>query len=258
MSNKPTYEDLQKRVQELKSVEIEREEAWKNLHESKKKLEKERSELKKFRDALKESERNLKRAQRVSKTGNWYYDWDSKTEIWSDECFNMYHVKKENYSGNVVPESLSEQVYKNPEKVQSLSTTLAMKHDTYELEFSTVPINGQVKIIHSYCEVEKDKNGNILKVFGTDQDITDRKQIEKERENLLQELQNKLSEVKELRGLIPICASCKKIRDDGGYWKQIESYIEKHSQAVFSHGMCPSCMETTYGSKEWYKKIENK
>jgi hypothetical protein len=49
-----------------------------------------------------------------------------------------------------------------------------------------------------------------------------------------------------LRGLLPICASCKKIRDDKGYWNQMETYIEAHSEADFSHGVCPECMERLY------------
>ncbi|GAX61661.1 sensor protein with HAMP domain [Candidatus Scalindua japonica] len=55
-----------------------------------------------------------------------------------------------------------------------------------------------------------------------------------------------LKEVKELSGLLPICASCKKIRDDKGYWNQIESYIKKHSKAEFSHSVCPECVKELY------------
>lgn len=73
------------------------------------------------------------------------------------------------------------------------------------------------------------------------EDIADRKQHESEREGLIAELQKALAEVKTLRGFIPICASCKKIRDDSGYWNQIEVYISKHSNAQFSHGICPGC-----------------
>ncbi len=61
-------------------------------------------------------------------------------------------------------------------------------------------------------------------------------------------------EIKTLKGLIPICANCKKIRDDKGYWNQIESYIEQHSEAKFSHGICEECAEELYGDKEWYQK----
>ncbi len=76
-------------------------------------------------------------------------------------------------------------------------------------------------------------------------DINDLKQAEAERERLIAELKEALDKVKQLSGMLPICASCKKIRDDKGYWKQIESYISEHSEAIFSHGLCPGCAEKT-------------
>lgn len=71
------------------------------------------------------------------------------------------------------------------------------------------------------------------------------------------ELQRALDEVKQLRGMLPICAKCKKIRDDKGYWNNLESYIEKHSDASFSHGMCPDCSDELYGEEDWYLKLKN-
>jgi len=62
-----------------------------------------------------------------------------------------------------------------------------------------------------------------------------------EREAMIAELQEALANVRTLSGLIPICASCKKIRDDKGYWQQVEAYISAHSDAVFTHGLCPEC-----------------
>jgi hypothetical protein len=77
-------------------------------------------------------------------------------------------------------------------------------------------------------------------------DITKRKEIEADREKLIGKLQDALNKIKTLRGIIPICAACKKIRDDKGYWNQLESYIREHSEAVFSHGICPECTEKLY------------
>ncbi len=68
------------------------------------------------------------------------------------------------------------------------------------------------------------------------------------------QLEQALSDVKTLSGLLPICASCKKIRDDQGYWNQIEAYIENHTDAHFSHGICAECQETLYGDTDWYKR----
>lgn len=77
-------------------------------------------------------------------------------------------------------------------------------------------------------------------------DITRRKNAEKERERHILELQRALAEVKTLSGLLPICSSCKKIRDDKGYWNRLELYIGKHSDAQFSHGLCPDCARKLY------------
>jgi hypothetical protein len=70
--------------------------------------------------------------------------------------------------------------------------------------------------------------------------------LTKERETA-QALRDAVSQIKTLSGLIPICASCKKIRDDKGYWNQLEAYIQQHSEAEFSHGICPDCMKKLYG-----------
>lgn len=77
-------------------------------------------------------------------------------------------------------------------------------------------------------------------------DITGRKQAEKEREKLISELQDALTKVKLLSGFLPICANCKKIRNDEGYWEQIEAYIRDHSEAQFSHSVCPDCAKKLY------------
>jgi PAS domain S-box-containing protein len=74
-------------------------------------------------------------------------------------------------------------------------------------------------------------------------DITERKQAEAEKEKIIGELQQAMDNIKTLSGLIPICASCKKIRDDKGYWNQLEKYIIEHSDAKFTHGICPECAE---------------
>ena len=65
-----------------------------------------------------------------------------------------------------------------------------------------------------------------------------------------------ISELILLRSLLPICSKCKKIRDDKGYWNQLESYIQKHSETSFSHGLCPECSDQLYGDKEWYIKMK--
>jgi len=76
--------------------------------------------------------------------------------------------------------------------------------------------------------------------------VTKEMKAEEEREKLVLELQGALENVKTLSGLLPICANCKKIRDDKGYWNQIEAYISDHSEADFSHSICPECAKKLY------------
>ena len=86
--------------------------------------------------------------------------------------------------------------------------------------------------------------GSVILV--TLRDASDRIRAEQERENLIRELEDALEKIKTLKGLLPICAHCKKIRDDTGYWAQVETYIEAHSLAEFSHGICPECARKHY------------
>jgi len=81
-----------------------------------------------------------------------------------------------------------------------------------------------------------------------------RAQIEKD--NLIVELEEALHKVKTLSGFLPICSSCKKIRDDNGYWNQLESYIQTHSDADFSHGICPDCAKKFYPDIDLYDENE--
>ena len=101
------------------------------------------------------------------------------------------------------------------------------------------------------CWIENSARANCgpdgaLVYDGSVENITQRKQAEDERERLIAELQEVLLKVRTLSGLLPICAACKKIRDDNGYWNQIEEFIQSHSDAEFTHSFCPECMRTLY------------
>jgi len=77
-------------------------------------------------------------------------------------------------------------------------------------------------------------------------EIRERVKVEAVRDRTIQNLETALSEVDTLRGILPICSFCKKVRDDTGYWEKVEVYIHKHSQADFSHGICPECLVEHY------------
>jgi PAS domain S-box-containing protein len=97
-----------------------------------------------------------------------------------------------------------------------------------------------------YADPVLDYKGNIQQVIVTFMDITEHKRAEEEREKLIKELQEALKEIKTLRGILPLCSFCKKIRDDKGYWEQVDVYIYKHLQADISHSLCPDCGKEHY------------
>ena len=101
-------------------------------------------------------------------------------------------------------------------------------------------------------------DGDVETVICISKNITKRKLAEIELRNEHAKLLKALEEIKVLSGLLPICASCKKIRDDKGYWNLLESYIEKHSEISFSHGLCPDCQDNLYGTQDWYITMKKK
>jgi PAS domain S-box-containing protein len=90
------------------------------------------------------------------------------------------------------------------------------------------------------------ENGNVTASVTSFRDITQRKELEREREQLILDRMDALAQIKTLSGMLPICACCKRIRDDKGYWNRIESYIQQHSDAEFSHSLCPECAKKIY------------
>lgn len=68
------------------------------------------------------------------------------------------------------------------------------------------------------------------------------------------DLQDSLAEIKTLRGIIPICSKCHKIRDDEGFWQKVDHYISQHTDMKFSHGLCQQCSDDLYGGQDWYEE----
>lgn len=128
---------------------------------------------------------------------------------------------------------LVQELQRNPRPLRMLENTNLHKDGSLRvLETSGVPVY--------------DCAGRWTGFRGIDRDITARKQAERERERLVAELREALAHIKTLRGLLPICASCKKIRDDQGYWRQVEAYMMERTDVQFTHGICPDCTKTLY------------
>ncbi|MDB6018857.1 MAG: putative sensor protein [Pedosphaera sp.] len=92
----------------------------------------------------------------------------------------------------------------------------------------------------------KDARGKVIGISAIERDITSRRREEEDRLKLIDELTVALAKIRTLRGLVPICAACKKIRDDRGYWQKVELYVAEHTEAEFTHGLCPDCRLDLY------------
>ena len=114
------------------------------------------------------------------------------------------------------------------------------------LENTNLHKDGSLRVLETSGVPIYDRAGRWMGFRGIDRDITARKHVERERERLIAELREALAHIKTLRGLLPICASCKNIRDDQGYWRQVEEYIKERIDVQFSHGICPDCRKTLY------------
>ncbi|MEN6320143.1 MAG: PAS domain-containing protein [Syntrophaceae bacterium] len=122
-----------------------------------------------------------------------------------------------------------------------------------DIPYQFIKKNGGTMDVLLSAICERDEAGNVIRSLAVLVDVTERKWAEKNREKLILELRDALSRIKTLSGMLPICSSCKKIRDDKGYWNQIENYIKDHSEAEFSHSICPECAKTLY--PDFYKKM---
>jgi len=106
--------------------------------------------------------------------------------------------------------------------------------------------NGELLELEASTRIVENADGDFLGVQGVLRDVTQRVKTEMERGLLLAQLQEAAKNIRNLSGLLPICAGCKKIRDDKGSWNQIETYISRHSAAEFSHGLCPECLKVYF------------
>ena len=130
------------------------------------------------------------------------------------------------------------------ERVKAAWEDFIENNQLFDLEYRAETDNGGWMWLRDKATAYR--KGGAIYADGITSDITAGKTAEKEKEFLIDQLNAKIDQIKVLTGLLPICAVCKKIRDDQGYWNQIEAYIQEHSDAKFSHGICPDCAERLY------------
>ncbi|MCF6248187.1 MAG: PAS domain-containing protein [Desulfobacula sp.] len=230
MDEKPSIEELQFHIRELKN-ELSR---------------------------MKVSEERLRLA--IEAVNDGIFDFDLKRNI---TYFSPRYYTMLGYEPYEMP--ANRETWKNLLHPDDREKTIAYvdarieKKRSWSLEFRLRCKDGTYRWIKGRGRVSGfDEYGNPERRTGTHTDITQRKEADVVRENLIEKLNAALKDVKTLGGLIPICSSCKKIRDDKGYWNQLEAYFEQHSTALFSHSLCPGCMDEIYGNDDWYQELKDK
>jgi len=186
------------------------------------------------------------RAQKIAHLGIWDQNPISNELWWSDETFKILGLEPQSVAPSF--DRFLEIVHPDDRSLIVKQTELALQSDDnpYNVEYRVIMPDKSERFLHEEALIERDEIGNPTKITGIIHDITERKIAEIERENLIEKLQNALENVKTLRGLLPICMHCKKIRDSKGYWKQLESFIRENSEADFSHSVCRECAKKYY------------
>jgi PAS domain S-box-containing protein len=163
-------------------------------------------------------------------------DRDLKYTYWNKACEMLEGIPAEKAIGKdlfeILPDNESRELVKNK---------FLQVIETKKPEQLITRYPGNEQIVH---EINIYPNSEGVSVIV--KDITEHKKLEQEREKAIIELEEALSEIKTLRGILPLCSFCKKIRDDKGYWEKVDVYIRKHLQADISHSICPGCMKKQY------------
>lgn len=163
------------------------------------------------------------------------------------ECNDVYArmhgvARPEEIAGTPLPAIMARSASRGPDTLRAF---IRSGYRMVEEEVRHTGADGGLRFLSaSFTGVIED--GYLVRAWGVERDITERQLAAAERERLIGELQQALAEVRTLSGLLPMCANCKKIRDDQGYWTRLEAYFHAHSDISFTHGICPECMRSLY------------
>jgi PAS domain S-box-containing protein len=190
--------------------------------------------------ALREHQRSLIHAEEFARFGHWELSLDDRTMRASAGAAKIYGFDR---TPVPLPDVQRCVLAEDRPRLDGALRDLIESNVPYDVEFRIRRVSdGATVAVHSRAEYDRAHG----KVFGVVQDITDRKRVETERETLILQLQSAVEHIKTLKGIVPICASCKKVRDDKGYWEQVEAYLGRHTDVRFSHGICPDCLSKHY------------
>lgn len=193
---------------------------------------------------LKHSHDLLDETQKIGRIGGWDLDPVSGQVAWTQEMFRLLDLDPTQGPDMASAEAFLAPPFREP--FRSAVRQALAQGTPWQMEVRMTTAKGR-EIWARVMGRPRGGPGPGLRLAGTFQDITERKKAQDQQTKLIAELQQALAEVKKLSGLLPICSNCKKIRNDEGYWEQVEGYIAKHSDAQFSHGICPECIAKLYG-----------
>ncbi len=192
--------------------------------------------------ALKESEQRFRGIYNNSALGFYRMDTNGRVLMANPRFLSMLKI---NSAKDIIKKSLDEVVETDADRYIFFDLlSKNYKIDGFECEWYRT--DGGLFYGRETAWTIFDEAGEKLFIDCILEDVTERKQVEEEREKLIYLFQTAQSELKVLSGLLPICSACKKIRDDSGNWANIEQYIDDHSEAEFSHGICPDCAAKIY------------
>ena len=193
-------------------------------------------------EALRESEEKHRALIETTDTGYVIIDLTGKVLDANDEYARLTgHERRDDIIGRSVVEWTA--AYDRARNAKAVEECVRQGF-IRNLELDYTISQGQIIPVETNATLVTTRSGP--QILSLCRNITERKKAVEEREKLIVELRAALAKVKTLSGLLPICASCKRIRDDKGYWNQIEAYIRDHSEADFSHSICPECMKKLY------------
>lgn len=212
-----------------------------------------RREKRRIEEALRQREEQLAMALSAAQMGTWQWDLESDQLTWSPDAsaligLNANHGKMtfENYLQMVSPDDRMAVANAVQSALENILDDKPIDLEFRLLDRSHEDRSHKDRWLQCKGRVVRTLTGRPIKLAGICTDISERKRAEKEREILIHQLQATLDKVKTLTGLLPICASCKKVRDDQGYWHQVEEYLQEHASVNFTHGLCPQCAHMLY------------
>lgn len=226
MNHKPTYEALEKKIQELEEAE-----------------QKNKQFVEKFRELVEHS-------------NNWVWEVDNNGVYTysSPQVEMILGYKPEEIIGkhgtSVMPKEEAERVMNIFQKLLKEPDLLTA------IENVALHKDGHRVVLETNAAPFFDENGEVAGYRGVDRNITGRKKIEAEKEQLIDDLQRALDEIKTLKGILPFCSFCKKIRNNNNEWVEVDAYIHSHSEADISHSVCPECCKEHY--PEAYDDFDSK